>query len=221
MVYTFRTPWEKDETCKAITATVESMGGTIETTFQGYLLAKWRTQPYHSARHFTLFPPEFRFYVGDGVVRAVTGTKDMQFFVMRFIGVRGVTADWNAFIESLVKLYPDVDFGIKPGLPELVAIQFVDNGIEEVFVSTTHNSPSLGGAALGGMLFGTAGAIIGASAGTSHTTGTTSMRFSDSVLAKGRYSNGLLAEGTLSKSSPQYHEIMVNMSRLSDAVENH
>jgi hypothetical protein len=133
------------------------------------------------------------------------------------MGVRGVTADWNAFIESLMRLYPDIDFGIRPGLPELEAIQFVDDGVEQVFVSTTKHSPSWGGAALGGLLFGTAGAVIGASAGTSHTTGTTSTRFSSSVLARGRYSNGLLAEGMLDKNSPQYHEIIVNMSKLSES----
>lgn len=220
MVYTFSSPWGMEETCVAIKRTVESMNGTIETVSEGCLRARWKTQPYHSARHFTLFPPEFKFYVGDGVVRAVTGTKDMQFFVMRFLGVRGVTADWNAFVESLIKLYPDVDFGIKPGLPELVAIQFVEEGVEQVFVSTTKNSPSWGKAAIGGMLFGSAGAIIGASAGTSHTTGTSTTRFSGSLLAKGRYSNGLLAEGLLDKKSPQYHEIMVNMSRLSEMTEN-
>lgn len=220
MVYTFRSPLGKDETCIAIKLTVESMNGTIEKVSDGCYRARWRTQPYHSARHFTLFPPEFTFYVGDEVVRAVTGTDYMRYFVMRFIGVRGVTADWNAFIESLMKLYPGFDFGIKPGLPELVAIQFVDDGIEQVFVSTTKNSPSLGGAALGGLLFGTAGAIIGASAGTSYTTGTSSSRFSGSLLARGRYSNGLLAEGMLDKNSPQYHEIMVNMSKLSEMTEN-
>ena len=220
MVYTFRTPWEIDETCVAIKRTVESMNGTIEKVSDGCYQAKWRTQSYHSARHFTLFPTEFTFYVGDDVVRAVTGTDYMRYFVMRFIGVRGVTADWNAFIESLIKLYPGVDFGIKPGLPELVAIQFVDDGIEQVFVSTTKNSPSWGGAALGSMLFGTAGAIIGASAGTSHTTGTSSARFSGLLLARGRYSNGLLAEGQIDTRSPQYHEIMVNMSKLSEMTEN-
>jgi hypothetical protein len=119
-----------------------------------------------------------------------------------------------------MKVAPGVDFGIRPGDLELVAVQFVGDGTEQVFVSTTRNSPSWGGAALGGMLFGTAGAIIGGSAGTSYTTGKSSTRFSNNVLAKGRYSNGLLTEGILSKNSPVYQEIMVNMSQLSDVTEN-
>ena len=219
MVYTFRTPWGVEETCEAIEKTITSMNGYVQEISPGRLEAAWKTQPYHSVRYRTLFSTEFQFYVGDGIVRAVTGTKDMEFFVMRFIGIRGVTAVWNGFIESLMKVAPGVDFGIKPGLPELVAIQFVDDGVENVFVSTTHNSPSWGGAALGGLLFGTVGAIIGASAGTSYTTGQTSSQFSDFLLARGRYSNGLLAEGKLSKNSPEYHEILVNMSRLSNPAD--
>ena len=216
MVYTFNSPWGMEETCNAIKATVESMRGTVVTASPGCLRAKWKTQPYHTAQHFTLFPSEYTFYVGDGMVRVVKGTSEFPHIVMRFVAVRGVTAEWNAFIESLMKLYPDVDFGIRPGLPELVAIQFVDDGVEQVFVSTTKHSPSLGRAAIGGMLFGPAGAIIGASAGTSRTSGKSTTKFSDSLLARVRYSNGLLAEGALNRKSPQYHEIMANMSRLSE-----
>lgn len=215
MVYTFRTPWGIDDTYRVIRATIKSMNGTIEDSPMGYLKAKWRTQPYHSAQHKTLFPPEFHFYVGPGLVRVVQGTDYRQFFSMRFIALRGVNATWNAFIESLMKIAPRVDFGIRPGIPELVAVQFIGDGTEQVFVSKTKTSPSLGGAALGSLLFGTAGAIIGASAGTSYTTGTTSTRFADSIPARGRYSNGLLAEGLIDRKSPEYHEIMVNMSRLS------
>lgn len=215
MVYTFRTLWGMEETCDVIKKTVESMKGKVKEVSPGCLMAKWRTQSYHSKRYHTLFPTKFKFYVGEGIVRVVTGSSNMQMIPMMF-KPGGIHIVWNAFIESLMVIAPDVDFGIEPGNAKLVAIQFVGDGVEEVFVSTTRNYPSWGGAILGGMLMGTAGAIIGGTAGTSYTTGKSSMRFSNSVLAKARYSNGLLAEGVLPKNSPTYQEVLVNMSKFSE-----
>lgn len=216
MVYTFHTPFGADETCNIIKRTIMSMCGNVKEVSPGYLQAKWRTQPYHSKQFHTIFPSSFSFHIGDGVVRAVTGNTTMQMLPMRYHGLGGIHIVWNAFIESLIKTVPGVDFGIKPGVPEMVAIQFFGDGTEQVFVSTTRNSPSLGGAALGGLLFGSTGAIIGSTAGTSYTTGRSSTRFSNEVLARARYSNGLVADGKLSTNSPAYHQIMVNMNRLSE-----
>ena len=215
MVYTFHTPWRMNETCGVIKYTVESMNGKVKVVSPGYIKAKWATQPYHSKRFYTLGRTKFKFYVGDGVVRVVTGSSDMQRICMRFSLVK-VHLVWNAFIESLYRVVPGVDFGIRPGDPELVEAQFFGNGLEEVFVSSTRHHPSIGGAVLGGMLFGTAGAIIGGSAGTSYTTGRTSTNFASTALVKARYSNGLLAEGKISRKSSTYHAIMANMSRLSN-----
>ena len=216
MVYTFCTPWDAEKTLEAIEFTVKSMNGKVKRTSPGCLEAKWRTQPCHSKQYYTVFPSKFMFYVGDGVVRAVIGNANFSIFVMRFKLGNGLMIVWNAFMESLMKVFPGVDFGLRPGNVELVTVQFVGDSIEQAFVSTTINSPSWGKAALGGLLFGTAGAIIGGTAGTSYTTGQSSTMFSNNVLARGRYSNGLLVEGTILKSSPVYQEIMVNMSRLSD-----
>lgn len=210
MVYTFHSPWGVVETCEAITATVKSMGGKSKQTSPGCITAKWR-----SPQYATVFPTEFRFYVGDGIIRVITGNTTMQMIPMRFKVQGGFQSIWNWFIVNLLKLYPDVEFGLRAGDAELVAAQFVGGETEEVFVSTTRNSPSWGGAALGGLLFGTAGAIIGGSAGTSYTTGRSSTQFSSTVLVKARYSNGLLAEGKLQKNSHVYNEILVNMSRYS------
>lgn len=215
MVYTFRSPLSVDETCKVIMRTVRSMYGSVKQISPGCIEAKWRTQPCHSKQYHTVFASKFRFYVGEGIVRAVIGNGNFNIIVSRF-KLGGLQIVWNAFIESLLKVAPDIDFGLRPGAVDLVAVQFVGDGVEQVFVSTTVNSPSWGKAALGGLLFGTAGAIIGGTAGTSYTTGQTSTRFSNQVLTKARYSNGLLAEGMLLKSSPTYQEIMVNMSRLSE-----
>ena len=215
-VYTFHTPWGIDETCNVIKLTVESMKGKAKVVSPGRINAEWRTQPYHSQQYHTVFPSKYTFYIGNGIVRAVTKQSILsQSIFMRF-KLTGVERIWNAFIESLMKVAPGVDFGIRPGDLELVTVQFVGDGLEEVFVSNTRNSPSFGGAVLGGLLFGTAGAIIGGSAGTSYTTGKTSTKFSNNVLARGRYSNGLLTEGMVSRNSPVYQEIMVNMSQLSE-----
>lgn len=218
MIYTFRSPWSAEVTSNVIIGTIQSMQGSVKIDRPGCFRATWKTQPYHSQQYHTVFPTQFTFYVGDGVVRAVTGTETMQALPVRYYRLAGTNVIWNAFIESLLRLVPGGNFGIKPGVPEMVAIQFFGDGTEQVLVSRTKNSPSLGGAALGGLLFGPAGALIGASAGTSHTTGRTSTRFSDEILAKALYSNGLVAEGVLSRKSPQYHAIMANMSRLSNGI---
>ncbi len=215
MVYTLQSPWDVSKTCDIIERTVKSMGGKVKRVSPGSLEATWRTRPCHSKQYYTVFPSKYRFYVGDGIIRAVTGNAEFPFIVMRF-KLGGLQIVWNAFLESLTKVAPGVDFGIKPGDAELVAVQFYGDDIEQVFVSTTVHSPSWSGAIMGGLLFGTAGAIIGGSAGTSYTTGSTSSRFSNQVLARARYSNGLLAEGVVLKSDPVYHEILVNMSRLSE-----
>lgn len=219
MVYTFHSPWGVNEMLGVIEYTVKSMSGTVKRISPCCLEATWRTCPFHSKQYHTVFPSKFRFYVGDGIVRAVIGNGNFNIFVMRF-KLGGLQIVWNAFIESLMKVVPGVDFGLRSGNVELVTVQFVGDDIEQVFVSTTINSPAWGKAALGGLLFGTAGAIIGGTAGTSYTTGQSSTRFSNNVLARGRYSNGLLVEGTLLKSSHVYQEIMVNMSQLSNNIEN-
>lgn len=210
MIYTFYSPWDREKTKEAIKAAVTRLGGKPKEISPGCMSAKWR-----SPNYATIFPTKFTFYIGDGIVRAVSGTNNMQMIPMRFKVRGGFQSIWNTFIIALLKLYPDVDFGLRAGDAELVAAEFVGDGTEQVFVSTTHNSPSLSGAVVGGLLFGTPGAIIGSSYGTSRTTGKMATQFSGTVLVKARYSNGLLAEGRLQKNSPAYNEIIVNMSRYS------
>lgn len=216
MIYTFHSPWGIDETCDVIKTTVESMCGKTREIYPGCIEARWKTQPFHSKQFRTLFPTKHTFYVGDGLVRVDDGGGMMQMFAPRF-DVSGHSAIWNAFVESLIKVAPDVDFGIKPGAFELVAAQLVGGETEGVFVSNTMHSPSLSGAILGGLLFGTPGAIIGSSYGTSRTMGKLTNQFSSTALLKGRYSNGLLIECVLQRNSPVYNFVLVNMSRYSDS----
>lgn len=214
MVYTFHSPWEVDATCNVIKFAVETMRGSVKMVSPYCLHASWRTQPFHSKQYNTVLPSNFTFYVGKDIVRVTDSKGMMQMIPMRF-KVAGYSAVWNAFVETLLGVAPGVDFGLRAGDAELVAAQFVGDDTEQVFVSTTHHSPSLSGAVFGGLLFGTPGAIIGSSYGTSYTTGKLSTQFSGAVLVKARYSNGLLAEGKLQKNSHAYNEILVNMSRYS------
>lgn len=221
MIYTFRTPWNAETTFNVISATIAHMNGKVKRLSPGCLEATWRTQPFHSKQLYTVFPSKFAFYVGgDGIVRAVTGSGTAQTLPVRYRFLTTIHIVWNAFIESLLCIAPGVDFGLTPGVPELVAIRLYGDGTEQVFVSTTRSAPSWTGAVLGGMLFGPVGAIIGASGGHSYTSGRSTTRFSNEILAKARYSNGLIAEGALVRNSPAYHEIMVNMHTLSDTRLN-
>lgn len=215
MVYTFYSPWRQAETCEAIKATVLSMNGTVKDLSRGRLKAKWKT----NGKRPGAFDHSCTFYVGDGAVRAVTDFKDTELIVMVFRKLTKPLAFWNAFLETFTKRYPDADFGIEAGIPELVAIQFLDDGTEQVLVSNTVNRPSWGGAALGGMLFGTAGAIIGGSGGRSYTTTTSHTAVSKLRFAMVRYSNGLVFRGKLINNGSLYQEVMVNISRFSNIDE--
>ena len=216
MVFTFYSPWGQEETCAAIKATVLSMNGTVKDLSRGRLTAKWKT----TLKKSGMFDHSCAFYVGDGVVRAVTDYPDTEIIVMVFKKMTAPLEFWNVFVEQLLKRHPGADFGIESGIPELVAVQFMDDGMKQVMVSKTVNHPSWGGAALGGMLFGTAGAIIGASGGRSLTTTTTRNIVSKERVAMVRYSNGLVFQGKMINNGSLYQEIMVNMGRLSDQQLN-
>lgn len=209
MIYSFFTPLDKAETCSIIKKTIATIGGKTKDVSPYVFTGKWR-----SKQHRPFFAKKFTFYVGDGIVRVSSGSEEMQFITMR-LPLRGIGKVWDHFVEFLLKLYPDYDFGLVPGDLHLVAVEFLSGATEQTFITTTEHSPSLAGAIIGGDLFGPAGAIIGSSYGTSRTKVTASTRFSKWILARGRYSNGLLAQGRVSVKSSTYHEILVNMRHLS------
>lgn len=212
MVFTFHTPWGMNETCEAIGATVASMNGKIKEVSPGCFTAKWRIHPEHK----TEFNYKCKFYVGEDMITAVIKDANEPKNIKKFSRLSRMMKFWNTFIEHILKQYPDVEFGLMPGVPMVSAVKIYGDGTEQVFTSTTRNSPNIGGALVGGWLFGTAGAIIGASSGSSHTEGSSRIEFSYSIPAKVRYTNGLLLEGHIRKNSPLYHEIMGNLSRLSE-----
>ena len=211
MLFTFRAPWGASETNEAIMNTITSLKGKVKEKSPGCIEGKWGIDAsmWSMSRHA-------KFYVGEDMVRVIIKADVEPFMVKRTYRMGKELRFWNRFIEQLLTMYPGVEFGLTPGEPAVSAVKFHGDGTMQVFSSTTSNSPSIGGALVGGMLFGAVGAIIGASGGKSHTEGHTSTEFSETIPATVRYSNGLIMEGYLIRSSSLYHEIMVNMSQLSD-----
>lgn len=212
MLFTFRAPWGSIETRAAIINTITSVKGKVKENSPGCLDGKWKIHPDRWDEFFF----KAKFYVGEDMVRVTIKADIEPTMIKRTYRMGKELRFWNTFIEQLRSMYPGVEFGLAPGEPAVSAVKFHGDGTMQVFSSTTSNSPSIGGALVGGMLFGTAGAIIGASSGKSHTEGHTSTKFSEIIPATVRYSNGLILEGYLIRSSSLYHEIMVNMSQLSD-----
>ena len=209
MVFIFSAPWEQGQTCEAIKTTVLSLNGTVNDLGRGRLEAKWNL----ARKKPGILDHKCVFYVGDGVVRAVTDFQDTEIIVMVYRKLSKALAFWDLFLENLLRRYPDVDFGVKPGLPALAAIQFLDDGTKQVLVSDRIHCPSWSGAVLGGLLFGTAGAIVGGLGGESYTTTTARTVVSKDRIAMVRYSNGLVFRGRMINNGSLYQEIMANMSR--------
>lgn len=210
MLYSFYTPFSKEDTREMIKNAVYEMGGTVKEDASGSLVCKWRSP------HFrTVFPSKTVFYIGNDQVRAVCGKVKPLYIHMR-IPLRGIYFVWNRFLETIMRHHPDVDFGVRLGDMEIVAAQFLGEAIEEVRVSTTQHSPSIAGAIIGGELFGDVGAIIGSTYGESHTTERSYRKLANGIFMRVRYSNGMITEGEVVKDSPDYHEILVNLHRLSE-----
>jgi hypothetical protein len=212
MLFTFRTPWGAAETSEAIKSTIASLKGKVKEKSPGCIQGKWKINP----DRWGDFMLKATFYIGDGTVRVIIKADIEPIWIKRTYRMGKELRFWNTFIVQLLARYPGVEFGLAPGEPAVSAVRFHGDGTVQVFTSTTNHSPSIGGALVGGMLFGTAGAIIGASGGSSHTEGYSSLGFSQSVLATVRYTNGFIMEGKLQRDSSLYHEIMVNMSQLSN-----
>ena len=214
MVYAFCTPLDKESTCNAIRSAITAIGGKTRNISQYVFAGTWR-----SGRFLGVVPKKFIFYVGDGVIRVTCGAQDMDLFMMR-LPLKGSHRIWNRFIESLLKLYPNQNFGLTSGDIALAEVEFLGKATQQVFVTTTKHASSLAGAIIGGELFGPLGALIGSTCGERYTETTVTTEHTDFVLARGRYTNGLLVEGEIPRDSSVYNEILVNMHHLSaDAAD--
>lgn len=210
-IFTFYSPKEIHETIDMIKNVVHNIGGKVKEERTNIIIACWR-----SKKFATVFPTKCIFYIGQDMVRAVISVSSGGAGIVAMDRGNGSPMErvWNEFVWGLTNLYPNLDFGIVSGAITLTAVKFVSANTEQVFTSTSHSTPSLSGALVGGMLFGSAGAIIGGMNQTTVTRGTSTTRFSKKLLVTVRYSNGLTFDDEILKDSYVYNQIIVNMSRL-------
>lgn len=209
LVYTFYSPKSVTDTIEMIKSTILSLNGKIVKQDENKITGHWRSKQFIS-----VLPVKFYFYVGVDMVRVLVNSNYARStsIISPQRKLCGEEKIWNTFIEALISRYPHIDFGLVPGVAKIDTIKLVGDGTEQVFTSKTQNHPSLGGALIGGALFGTAGAVVGSMGGYSVTTGKNTLQFSDKVLATVRYTNGLIFEGEMMKKSHAYNEILANMS---------
>ena len=209
IVFTFRSPIETEETIGMIERAITDLEG--KTKRKGnVLVAKWRMSKWHNTR-------KFKFYVGANEVRVITDDWRENVSIKWERKSRGIFATWNAFVELLLQSNPGVDFQLASGDFHIVSAKIMSNGIEQISSSTAKTKPSIGGALVGGALFGGVGAIVGGSHTKTKTIGSTQNVFSNNLLVVVRYSNGLILEGTVFKDSTVYNNIMVGLCE----VESH
>jgi hypothetical protein len=190
-----------------IERTVTEIGGKVKSSPRGTVVAKW-------VKSFGDFSGKYTFYIGNGVVRVIHPAVRQE-LPPRIKYPRRPKYDekaWGKFVNKLLELYPNGEFGLEIGDLHIISARLLTDGIETVLYSSSSHVPSLGKALLGDALFGTPGAIAGAASGKTYTRSVMSQRFSDSVLAQVRYSNGLLLEGEIKKKSPVYNTLMVNLT---------
>lgn len=227
-VFIFHSPKDVNETVGIIKAVVGHIGGKVKRESDNVISAAWRTK-----KCLTFSPMKFTFYVGKDMIRAVTPAS-MGAAVFSSLASNGAdqnTTDlvlmdrglggpyekaWNEFILGLEKHYPDIDFGISSGKIVVTDVKILGDRHQQVFTSRSVRNPSIGKALIGGALFGTPGAIVGGMSGTTYTQGKSADKLPSQVFATFRHSNGLVFDAVISKNSPTYHQIMVNMSELSN-----
>lgn len=113
--------------------------------------------------------------------------------------------EWSDLIEDFRKEYPA--FPLQVGKPVPVAAEPCDDGMGQESISRGKNV-SLGRAAVGGLMFGSAGAVVGGFSGIKKATSQSRNIFSATVLFRVLYSNGRLIERTVKKNSREFAELM-------------
>lgn len=198
--YCFVSPFSTENTVKIICKAVFSVGKIRKADpTKGYVIADYHVGPLNNRK--------MEFFIKRGVedckVRCifhgdvVTKAKDNW---------------WDNFLSALFLEAPSVDFGVTLAnkQPYVVGVFYLGDDTYQVHHTCSTGGTSVLGFLMGGALFGSAGAVVGGLSGKQRTVGTTSTRFSNSQLARIIYNNGRLWEGSISKGSPLYNEIMVN-----------
>ena len=189
MIYTFNTVNNPEQTAEIICNTVKSIGGTITNKSNNMIDAKWRSPKFH-----TILPTKFSFIIGQDAVRVMCGNGIMEFIVVDLGKAKGAASIWMTFVEKLLVLYPNLNFGLKSGNIVLDKIKFITDGVEQTMRATSITNEHL---------------LI---SDVTYTVGKIQNQFSKTILATARYTNGLIAEGHIVKGSKDYNIIMANIS---------
>ncbi len=202
VTYCLISPFSYQETTKLLEQMMNKVGvvKSIDTR-RGYILAKYKVSALRKIKiEFFIERNEKScnvraIFYGDVIISA----KDKW---------------WDSCLSTLFELSPNTDFGVSLAEknPYVVGLLYLEDDMEQVYVSRAKRSTSITGFLLGGALFGDAGAIVGGMSGRQRTVGHTFTQFSNSQLARLVYNNGRLWEGTIIKGSKLYNEIMVNFN---------
>lgn len=155
---------------------------------------------------------------GGGCSFRVTGLKFFLYLsesdgitTLRFLneansGKKEVMQAYDRFLIALDET--GLNIPVIPGKPYIVTTIPIGGGIEQKF--TSKQNFSMGGAVMGGLLFGDLGAVIGGYSGTRR--GQTRSFLSNSAFFLICYSNGWIEEKEVRKNSPLYAEVMAKLN---------
>ena len=209
MLFTFTANMTSEETALAIKNTISQIGGSTKGPDSNFV-GRFRIPKGWKPAYHTILKSKCRFYVGKNGVRAVLKASSTAGIC---VGEHQPIAEervWDAFIRTFLSLYPKCGANIEPGMIRFDTVKVQDGADVYTYSAITRNTPSIGGAVLGGAVAGNIGALIGASAGNSTTNATVTVEKNPKVRVIARYTNGHNQDTELYKGSQRYHEIMMN-----------
>lgn len=205
ITYCFVSPFSTQETIGFIEQAFSHVGKITETnTLRGHLIGKYRVSAFRSIR--------IDFYIQrDNESCKVRAIINEELLEIKSV-IRRIDSLWDKFLISLFRVAPDADFGVSLANKDayIVGVLYLGSDTHQVHTSRTTNRTSLLGFLAGGALFGAAGAVVGGISGNQRTVGSSFEEFSNSQLARVIYNNGRLWEGSVTRGSDIYNEIMVN-----------
>lgn len=198
--YCLVSPFPFQETMSLLERMVEKVGRVKSVdTRRGYISARYKVSAVRNMK--------IEFFVERGEQSC-----NIRTIFYGEVIVSGKDKWWDTCLSALFEIAPNTDFGVSLANknPYVVGLLYLGDDTKQVYLSRTKHNASITGFLLGGALFGDAGAVVGGMSGRERTVGQSFMEFSNTQLARLIYNNGRLWEGTITKGSKLYNEIMVN-----------
>lgn len=187
-----KSPYNKSITIQVIQSVLTDLGGKYKGN-----VGKWRAK-----NSLTICPIKARFFYqeeNDGTAIRVV-FDDHKSCYRQF---------WKSFVNVLVSKEGE-KFGINARLPyEPVVVLKLENEQEQIFTSQTKGGTSLTGFLLGGLAFGTPGAIVGGLSGTERTNGKITTYDTKYALVRIIWNDGCIIESRIKKKSNLYNQIIM------------